>query len=521
MPPGLPQVEELSSSGSGTGSFATIYDVGSVDTIDSYRSSIQEVIPGAMPPRPISPLSPAIPWPNERVVTPDRPISPIPSASNRGPLPSDYTPAAHMRYPSATQDDDLSMPIPTTRRLLETPLLAIMAEIDCPRVFPIVPPNLPRYSRPINIPKRDMNKPYVKSPGKMKFDSGSVWMESIGWTRCIHPEGARYYYDPERRIYTEANLDEGIQMVATIEKCIAFIDTTYKDIIPDPQQCDLVLEYDPHRPDLCHYYFAHHHTRSIFWLEEYDLQPELKRVQGEITPSHLDIAVERLYCLLKQLFVKYFGDGPADPIYVLGLISIVDHIKESDDPVYALAIAGRLYNRFLSSHFLNYHGEVGARLDSNQSVHGSPAPRVNGLMKILFVLLFNNPKRYLQNIHDIHTDGVVKEATWRKHMADFMNSWREYILYATVLLNANVALLATPTITPQSTSSSNVGEVASFLSIITSTGCIVVGLLLVRQHQIGPQRAAAEVLQQFLNRAGSAQRLAILYSVPYALLIWR
>lgn len=90
-----------------------------------------------------------------------------------------------------------------------------------------------------------------------------------------------------KRIYTEANFDEGIQMVATIEKCIAFIYTTYKHIIPDPQQCDLVLEYDPHRSESCYYYFAHHHTRSIFWVEEYDLQPELKRVQGEITPSHL------------------------------------------------------------------------------------------------------------------------------------------------------------------------------------------------------------------------------------------
>lgn len=78
---------------------------------------------------------------------------------------------------------------------------------------------------------------------------------------------------------------------------------------------------------------------------------------------------------------------------------------------------------------MNYHGEVGARLDANRSVHGSPAPRVNVFMNILFLLLFNNPARYLKNIHDIHTDGVVKEVTWRKHMEDFRNSWREYILY--------------------------------------------------------------------------------------------
>lgn len=149
----LPQVEELSSSGGDTGSFVTIDDVGSVDAVDLHRSSIPVVDPYGIPPRPISPSSPAIPWPNERAVTPysDSLISPVPSASNRGPSASDHTPAVHMRHPSPTQDDDLPMSIPMPRRLLETPLLAIASGIDCPRLVPIVPPDLPRYSRSINM----------------------------------------------------------------------------------------------------------------------------------------------------------------------------------------------------------------------------------------------------------------------------------------------------------------------------------------------------------------------------------
>ena len=64
-----------------------------------------------------------------------------------------------------------------------------------------------------------------------------------------------------------------------------------------------------------------------------------------------------------------------------------------------------------------------------------------------------------------------------------------------MLLNANVAFLAIPSVdvgnrvrTP--------AQLASYLSIITSVGSVVTGLLLLRQHRTKPQDSAEEVVSR-------------------------
>jgi chaperone required for assembly of F1-ATPase len=66
-----------------------------------------------------------------------------------------------------------------------------------------------------------------------------------------------------------------------------------------------------------------------------------------------------------------------------------------------------------------------------------------------------------------------------------------------VLLNANVAFLAIPSVdsgdhvrTP--------AQLASYLSMVTSIGSIVIGLLLLRQHRTKPHDAAEEVVSHIV-----------------------
>lgn len=113
----LPQVEELSSSGGDTGSFVTIDDVGSVDTIDLRHSSIPVVDPYVVSPWQGSPLSPP--------GTPSEIYTPTPSSDS-------YSPIIPPRIPP-------------------TPFPARAVVPDCPRLVPFVPPDLPRYSRSINM----------------------------------------------------------------------------------------------------------------------------------------------------------------------------------------------------------------------------------------------------------------------------------------------------------------------------------------------------------------------------------
>jgi len=103
------------------------------------------------------------------------------------------------------------------------------------------------------------------------------------------------------------------------------------------------------------------------------------------------------------------------------------------------------------------------------------------------------------------------------------DEWREFTIYATVLLNANVAFLAIQSVD----SSGGVGyrssaQRASYFSIVNSIGAIVLGLLLIREHNTKPL-SSVNILLGRLNRSTSMyelETLALMYGLPYALLMW-
>lgn len=66
-----------------------------------------------------------------------------------------------------------------------------------------------------------------------------------------------------------------------------------------------------------------------------------------------------------------------------------------------------------------------------------------------------------------------------------------------MLLIANVAFLTIPSVDPGDRACTP-AQLASYLSIITSIGSIVTGLLLLRQHRTKPQDAAGEVVNRFI-----------------------
>ena len=93
---------------------------------------------------------------------------------------------------------------------------------------------------------------------------------------------------------------------------------------------------------------------------------------------------------------------------------------------------------------------------------------------------------------------------------------------ATVLLNANVAFLAIPSV-DNGSSSISPAQISSSLSIVTSVGSILLGLLLIRQHRVKSKDTAEEAHRFLMSRKHKAlglETLAIIYSLPYALLMW-
>ena len=63
-----------------------------------------------------------------------------------------------------------------------------------------------------------------------------------------------------------------------------------------------------------------------------------------------------------------------------------------------------------------------------------------------------------------------------------------------MLLNANVAFLAIPSVDPGYGTHRTPAQLASYLSVAASIGSIVTGLLLQRQHRTKPHDSAEEVV---------------------------
>ena len=63
-----------------------------------------------------------------------------------------------------------------------------------------------------------------------------------------------------------------------------------------------------------------------------------------------------------------------------------------------------------------------------------------------------------------------------------------------MLLNANVAFLAIPSV-DNGSSSISPAQISSSLSIVTSVGSILLGLLLVRQHRVKSKETAEEAVR--------------------------
>jgi len=95
-------------------------------------------------------------------------------------------------------------------------------------------------------------------------------------------------------------------------------------------------------------------------------------------------------------------------------------------------------------------------------------------------------------------------------------------IQATVLLNANMSFLAIQSVdnNGDKTFNRSAAQIASYISIVTSLGTVILSLLLVREYRSkGSAGDAAKFLGNIIDPYG-LETLAIWFALPYALLMW-
>ncbi|KAH7909165.1 hypothetical protein BJ138DRAFT_1200448 [Hygrophoropsis aurantiaca] len=392
-----------------------------------------------------------------------------------------------------------------------------------------------------------------------------------GWSFYIHPEGGQYFLCERTRTFTEVDICDP-EILQDIED---FADTLHeslrlfiaeKALSLNLDEVELVLEpTEDEFGTLCCYYFVNHRARCLFWLQDYDADVILIDCKGVTSLSHKRFAIEAQYwkhwdyfpnmCPLTQKIVDELRDmisyatcghlsskGFPAPLSVDELkdhILVIDTIKvdstlrdrrhsacvigetilgKSDD---ILTISqGRIMYTVYRHKFVNFHGQKGARLQASRSVHGWSYTKSKKMM-VATALLFHAPSTHLRSLHKIFVDEIANATTWNAFTTKLNNELQDFNLLATVLLNANVGFLAIQSV--DDGNGISLRQIASYLSLVASMTSIIAGLIFVRHNRTSGRdsaREAAKFLDSMHDKKHGLEALAILYSLPYALLMW-
>jgi hypothetical protein len=104
----------------------------------------------------------------------------------------------------------------------------------------------------------------------------------------------------------------------------------------------------------------------------------------------------------------------------------------------------KTYADDISAHqkFLHFHGQNGARLNRDQTVHGSPY-QPSWFIKKFGPVFFYAPEMHLDVLVNIWVDEIVCHVHWNGFLDKITSEWREFALYArdTFLANGRKSLL--------------------------------------------------------------------------------
>ncbi|KAF8066991.1 hypothetical protein FPV67DRAFT_1450101 [Lyophyllum atratum] len=378
-------------------------------------------------------------------------------------------------------------------------------------IYPIMPTKIPRYKRDRKIDTK--TAAFELDAAQDAFSLGDI---PRGWEQVTHPEGQPYFYHREKRIVTENWIWDPREMAVLDDFIEQIEDFARSRNLYQPPDTHIVLECTEEDDQWwCGYYYACASTRSLFWLEKYEITKFLDEIRGDIHPTHIKLYLEYEYCGSRTHWDLFPNVNKAtDEIFDLIANTIADArtdvqtskqttVNHSTDDLKEMAdiVEWRFMAMFLRDQFLNFHGQYGARLYRSQSIYSHKRHSRTWFIKALSPILFAAPNVHLSAVED---------------------------LWASILLNANVAFLAIPSNDPSNNTSTvlparSAAQIASYLSVVTSFASMMIGLLLVRQHKTKERASIVEFHQYLRNREHPVrgfEELASIYSLPYALLTW-
>ncbi|KAF9226077.1 hypothetical protein BS17DRAFT_807002 [Gyrodon lividus] len=444
-------------------------------------------------------------------------------------------------------------PSPSTRPSVRstTPSLVTVATPD---VIPVAPGNIPRHERRKAVEKVS-NKTNIV-PGQVDYADKAP----DGWERAVHPEGACYFFNANKHVFTDIDLTQS-RNLADIEEYIKFLREKERRVLPNlnPRTHLVIqlLEVDGFRA-WC-YYFVDHDSRVIFWVQDFNATELLADLQGVIANSHISeshddnvgcsrYAIEMQYWLHCEQFpccipvsqdhvtevwgivVRAHADcitsesalSTLDEAQLGKIIALVPYLQARANTIddSALWVVARVMGNFARVKFYNFYGQPGARLEPNLSVYAKTGiePEENTLLfALLDFLLFYTPSAHFRELEGISVDNVINYARWRSFANKLNNEWNGFTIFSTVMLAVDVSFLAVPGVDKGAVGSQLVTTVATYMSLLSVGGSLLASVLLARQSRAEHDSAL------FISRMacwGGCRALGVIFSLPFAFLVW-
>ncbi|KAF8837761.1 hypothetical protein BDN67DRAFT_1013617 [Paxillus ammoniavirescens] len=431
-----------------------------------------------------------------------------------------------------------------------------------------------RYQRAISIPKKSPH-PGLR-PGKQSLNRPEV----PEWTFEVHPEGALFYY---RKKETWVILtDTDLTIKENLEQIDLSVNSIWEEAVRFPSlQSDsyvLVVELDKEDPNRtggqeCLYYFADHAEKLLFWVHEYKSEALKKDLCGGVKyateNSHIKYAIEAQYWLhcerfsnmvpmrleypanLRETLIHASTDmilsdtsvAPFAPDDLLKMLDVVSAIESSistgsgpnspltsDSKFYPHSISAiaRMMRLLTHSKFLNFHGQAGARLNADQSIYTKKLASEEGFSSPVFyvfnLLLLTAPRKHIRTLRGIYVDHVINASRWKGFISGLRDEWGGYTVFSTVMLAVDISFLAVPGVISGSyQNSQTLPATTIYISTVFSLGTLVVSVLLadqIRRHGIESLDEGAAYMAHMTNSVLGIEAMAVMYSLPYALLVW-
>ncbi|KAG2147394.1 uncharacterized protein EDB93DRAFT_1146902 [Suillus bovinus] len=373
---------------------------------------------------------------------------------------------------------------------------------------------------------------------------------TTGWTRIRHPDFGSYYFHEEMRVCSNTNHETG-----ALRSVITQLLRDLKERAPSDADSEMTIVLDlipstvsaDQRPTFG-YYFASHTHKRVFWLEDFNLACLSEECDGpvesssrcaetqywkhcELFPNTLnvtEVVIRELKSILVQAsadrVTSKFSTSPYDAESISTMLELVNNIEplgKSKDGRSAWTIA-----KFMILYHIGIlrssYGQNDDYFDIEYSESNSEPYQRSMLMALLSPLMLKSAEVYAEELHSFRDNFSL--ARWRKFVSKVDISIRDSNLLATVLLSTSIGFLTIGSVDSRGADGSRSGaQIVIYCSIVCSIGSIIIGLIIFKQYRAKsadtPLRAII-VLKRILRERYGLERLAVICSLPYILLMW-